>query len=52
MCGDMCERNDEYNGRNFLTKDEKIEMLEKYKKWLNNESKGVEETMHKLKKIS
>ncbi len=35
--------------RNFLTKAEKIEMLEEYKKGLENEAKGVEERIRKLK---
>jgi hypothetical protein len=37
-------------GRHFLTKEEKIERLEEYKKWLENETKGVEEIIEKLKK--
>jgi hypothetical protein len=40
------------HGRHFLTKEEKIEKLEEYKKWLDNESKGVEETIEELKKAS
>lgn len=39
-------------GRHFLTKEEKIERLEEYKKWLDNESKGVQEVIDKLKKTS
>ena len=39
-------------GRHFLTKEEQIEHLEEYKKWLENEKKGVEETIEKLKKAS
>ncbi len=39
-------------GRRFLTTEEKIEKLEEYKKWLDNESKGVEEAILKLKKTS
>ncbi len=39
-------------GRHFLTSEEKIEKLEEYKKWLDNESKGVEETIENLKKAS
>jgi hypothetical protein len=38
--------------RQFLTKDEKIEHLEEYKKWLEKEKKGVEETIEELKKAS
>jgi hypothetical protein len=39
-------------GRQFLTKEEKIEHLEEYKKWLEQETKGVEETIQELKKAS
>jgi len=39
-------------GRQFLTTEEKIERLKEYKKWLENESKGVEEAIEKLKKAS
>lgn len=40
------------DGRHFLTKEEKIKKLEEYKKWLDDESKGVEETIFELKKAS
>ena len=46
MHGNMC------CGRSFLTKEEKIEKLEQYKKWLENEKKGVEEAIEELKKAS
>jgi hypothetical protein len=39
-------------GRHFLTSDEKIEQLEEYKKWLENETKGVEEAIKKIKEAS
>lgn len=35
--------------RQFLTKEEKIKKLKEYKDWLDNESKGVEEAITKLK---
>jgi hypothetical protein len=38
-----------HHGRMFLTKEEKLKKLEEYKKWLDNESKGVEETIANLK---
>jgi hypothetical protein len=38
--------------RQFYTKEEKIEYLEEYKKWLEKEKKGVEETIEELKKAS
>jgi hypothetical protein len=31
--------------RNFLTKEEKIEKEEEYKEWLDDESKGISETL-------
>ena len=37
-----------HHGRQFLTKEEKINKLTKYKNWLDNESKGVQETMTKI----
>jgi hypothetical protein len=38
-----------HHGRLFLTKEEKLEKLTEYKNWLENESKGVEEAIAKLK---
>jgi len=35
--------------RNFLTKDERIEMLKDYKETLDKESKGTQEKIEKLK---
>ncbi len=40
----------EYGMRRFLTKEEKIEMLQEYKKYLEEEAKGVEERIKDLKK--
>ena len=40
------------DGRHFLTKEERIKKLEEYKEWLENEKKGVEETIEELKKAS
>jgi len=37
-----------HHGRHFLTKEEKIKKLTEYKKWLDNESKGVAEAIAKL----
>ena len=37
-------------GRHFVTKEEKLELLEEYKKWLEKESKGVEEFISDIKK--
>lgn len=36
--------------RHFLTKEEKIEMLEKYKEELEKEIRGVEEKLQEMKK--
>jgi hypothetical protein len=36
--------------RNFLTKEEKIEMLKEYKEHLENETKGVSERIKELEK--
>jgi hypothetical protein len=38
------------SGRGFLTKGEKLEMLEEYHKGLQMETKGVEERIKELKK--
>ena len=38
-----------HHGRLFLTKEEKLEKLKEYKNWLDNERKGVEETIEQLK---
>jgi hypothetical protein len=40
------------SARSFLTREEKIEMLEEYKKSLENEAKGVEERIKELKKMN
>lgn len=37
-------------GRSFLTKEEKIEMLEEYKETLEKEAKGVAERIKELQK--
>ena len=38
-----------HHERLFLTKEEKLKKLAEYKNWLDNESKGVEEAITKLK---
>nr|MBI4156348.1 DUF5320 domain-containing protein [Candidatus Woesearchaeota archaeon] len=40
----------EYGARRFFTKEEKVEMLEEYKDYLENESKGVSERIKQLQK--
>jgi hypothetical protein len=52
MCGTYYRGHHGHQGRHFLTTDEQIEKLEEYKNWLDNESKGVEEAIAKLKKAS
>jgi hypothetical protein len=44
MCGCGC------GGRMFLSRKEKVEMLEEYRESLKNELDGVEEELRKLKK--
>jgi len=44
MCGEM------YNMRNFLTREEKLEILTEYKKNLEQETKGIAERIEELKK--
>ncbi len=39
-------------GRSFLTKEEKIEMLEEYRKELESEAQGVAERIKELKKMN
>ena len=46
-CNTMCGP---CGDRQFLTKEENIEKLKDYKKYLENEAKGVEEAISKLKK--
>lgn len=47
----MCEGN-AYEMRNFLTKEEKLEILSEYKKSLEQEVKGIEERIQDMKKNS
>ncbi|HIH30063.1 TPA: hypothetical protein HA243_01570 [Candidatus Micrarchaeota archaeon] len=39
-------------GRSFLTKEEKLEMLEEYRKELESEAQGVAERIKELKKAN
>ncbi|MDO8625235.1 MAG: DUF5320 domain-containing protein [Candidatus Diapherotrites archaeon] len=41
-----------YNGRSFLTKDEKVEMLKEYKTDLEKELDGVGERIKELQKAA
>jgi len=41
-----------HGGRHFFTKEEKIEHLEHYKQWLENETKGVKEAIKQLQKTT
>jgi hypothetical protein len=44
LCGCSC------GGRRFLSKKEKVEMLEEYRKSLKNELEGVEEELKELQR--
>ena len=44
-CGDS-----EYEGRSFLTAEEKAEELQKYSEWLEKEKQGVEEAIQRIRK--
>jgi len=50
QCESACESS--CGGRSFLTKEERIQKLNKYKEWLDNESNGVQEKIEDLKKAS
>lgn len=45
-CGTMCGSGE----RRFLTTEEKMERLKEYKAYLENEAKGVEEAIARIKK--
>lgn len=47
VCGDS-----KTSGRKFLTTDEKIAKLGDYREWLDNEAKGVDETIKELKRAN
>jgi hypothetical protein len=44
MCGCVC------GGRRFLSRKEKVEILEEYRESLKNELEGVEEELNELKR--
>ncbi len=48
--GMMHGQGDHACGRHFFTKEERAEVLERYREWLEKESKGVEEAIEGLKK--
>ncbi|MBI5389393.1 hypothetical protein HZB01_03370 [Candidatus Woesearchaeota archaeon] len=50
-CGTSC-CGAEYEDGRFLTKDEKVKMLLEYKEKLEQEVKGIEETISSLKKAA
>ncbi len=54
MCHEygMCGHHDMMYRRHFITKEEKIEHLKEYKKSLENEMKGVDELIERLKNAS
>jgi len=46
----MKHRDGCHRRRHFYTKQERIEMLEEYKTWLDKEKQGVEERIEEIKK--
>lgn len=48
--GHMKHEHSRHHRRHFYTKQERIEMLEEYKTWLDKEKQGVEERIEELKK--
>lgn len=48
--GPMHGHDDHMCGRQFFTKEERAEVLERYKEWLEKEAKGVEEAMERMEK--
>jgi hypothetical protein len=48
----MYRNHEKYCWRQFLTQEEKIELLEEYKKWLEKETKGVQEKIENISKAS
>ena len=48
--GHMKNEQSSHRRRHFYTKQERIEMLEEYKTWLDKEKQGVEERIEELKK--
>ena len=52
MNGNCCNTEMPYYGRGFLTREEKIEMLEEYKKSLEKETQGVKEKIEQLRQAA
>jgi hypothetical protein len=55
MCGAhgsgmMHGHGDHMCGRHFFTKEERVEVMQRYKEWLEKEAKGVEEAIEQLNK--
>ena len=50
MNGNCCGSSCESSGRGFMTRVEKIEMLQEYKKNLEHEAQGVTERIKELSK--
>ena len=48
--GMMHGDDDQMCGRKFFTKEERAEVLERYKDWLEKEAKGVQEAIERMKK--
>jgi hypothetical protein len=48
--GTMHGDNDQMCGRHFFTKEERAEVMNRYKEWLEKEAKGVEEALERMSK--
>ncbi len=48
--GMMHGHDDQMCGRHFFTKEERAEVLDRYKEWLEKEAKGVEEALERIGK--
>lgn len=46
----MHGHDDHMCGRHFFTKEERAEVLERYKEWLEKEAEGVSEAIESMKK--
>lgn len=51
-CEQYCTTMYAHDARRFLTREEKIEMLNEYKEQLEREAQGVAERIEELKKVS
>lgn len=45
-----CDCDGQYEGRRFLTTEERVARLNEYKEWLDAEAKGVQQAIDRLHK--